>query len=75
MPTSSTKIRTPAVNANFCVSPSQDDEDLVTLSVKCPSTAHSYMLRVPPSMKSCHQAAAWIAGFDNPDDYKPLAET
>ncbi|GCE29137.1 hypothetical protein KDA_46210 [Dictyobacter alpinus] len=51
------------------------DEPLVHLSVKCPSTAHSYLLRVPPAMKSCRQAVAWIAGFDNPDDYRPLIET
>jgi hypothetical protein len=51
------------------------DEDLVVLSVSCPSTSRSYILRVPPTMKSCHQAAAWIAGFENPDDYQPLIET
>lgn len=51
------------------------DEDLVALSVKCPSTSRSYMLRVPPAMKRCQQAAAWIAGFENPDDYQPLMET
>lgn len=32
-------------------------------------------LRAPPTMASCHQAAAWVAGFDNPDDYRPLVET
>ncbi len=51
------------------------DEPLVCLSVRCPSTGRGYMLRVPPTMQSCHQAAAWTAGFDNPDDYRPLAET
>lgn len=51
------------------------DEPFVHLAVKCPSTAHSYLLRVPPTMQSCRQAVAWIAGFDNPDDYRPLAET
>lgn len=53
----------------------QGDEDLVCLAVYCPSTGRQYMLRVPPSMRTCHQAAAWIAGFDNPDEYQPLAET
>ena len=52
-----------------------DDEPLVCLAVQCPSTAHHYMLRVPPTTRSCHQAAAWLAGFDNPDDYQPLIET
>jgi hypothetical protein len=32
------------------------------------------LLRVPPTMRSCHQAAAWVAGFENPDDYQPLIE-
>ena len=52
-----------------------DDEPLVTLSCFCPSTGRQYFLRVPPHMQSCHQAAAWIAGFDNADDYQPLIET
>jgi hypothetical protein len=51
------------------------DEALVCLSVSCPSTGRRYALRVPPQMKSCHQAAAWTAGFTNPADYRPLIET
>jgi Leucine-rich repeat (LRR) protein len=51
------------------------DEPLVGLSVIDPSTGRQYILRVPPGMRTCHQAAAWIAGFDNPDDYHPLLET
>jgi hypothetical protein len=53
----------------------EGDEDLVCVSVRCPSTARHYLIRVPPTMKTCHQAVAWTAGFDNPDDYKPTAET
>jgi hypothetical protein len=52
-----------------------DDEPLVTLSCHCPSTARQYFLRVPPNTTSCHNAAAWIAGFDDPADYRPLQET
>ncbi|HTE17443.1 MAG TPA: hypothetical protein VK689_03555 [Armatimonadota bacterium] len=55
--------------------PIPDDEDLVCLSVLCPSTARRYLLRVPPQTRTCHQAAAWIAGFDNPNDYHPVEET
>lgn len=55
--------------------PMEGDEDLVCVSVVCPSTDRQYVLRVPPTVLTCHQAAAWVAGFDNPDDYKPLAET
>lgn len=53
----------------------QGDEDLVCLAVTCPSTGRRYMLRVPPSTRTCHQAAAWIAGFDRADDYRPMKET
>ncbi|HSH77893.1 MAG TPA: hypothetical protein VLA19_05095 [Herpetosiphonaceae bacterium] len=52
-----------------------NDEDLVCLAVYCPSTGRQYIIRVPPSMRTCRQAAAWIAGFDNVDDYQPIAET
>lgn len=53
----------------------QGDEPLVCLAVYCPSTARQYLLRVPPTIRSCHQAAAWIAGFDDPSLYKPIAES
>lgn len=52
-----------------------DDEPLVCLSVLCPSTARQYLIRVPPMTRTCRHAAAWIAGFDNPDDYQPIAES
>jgi hypothetical protein len=55
--------------------PLSDDEPLVTLHCFCPSTGRQYFLRVPPETASCHQAAAWIAGFDDPDQYQPLLET
>ncbi|HLZ60188.1 MAG TPA: hypothetical protein VKR06_24825 [Ktedonosporobacter sp.] len=55
--------------------PLTGDEPLVCLGVYCPSTGRQYLLRVPPTMCSCHQAAAWIAGFDDPDQYRPLDET
>jgi hypothetical protein len=57
------------------VIPLPDDEDLVTLSCHCPSTGNRYVIRVPPATKSCHAAAAWIAGFDDPNDYRPNKET
>ncbi len=52
-----------------------EDEPLVVLGCSCPSTARRYLLRVPPTMKTCHQAAAWIAGFDDATLYAPLMET
>lgn len=52
----------------------EDDEPLLLLKVICPSTGHLHVLRVPPYMDTCDQSAAWIAGFDNPDDYYPAIE-
>ena len=51
------------------------DEDFVCLAVICPSTDRQYLIRVPPTMTNCHQAAAWIAGFDIAEAYAPLVET
>ncbi len=51
------------------------DEDLVCVSVRCPSTGRQYVVRVPPTTKTCRQAVAWTAGFDSPDDYRPIVET
>jgi hypothetical protein len=53
----------------------QNDEPLVCVSVRCPSTGRHYLIRVPPTMKTCHQAVAWTAGFDNAEDYRPVVET
>ena len=53
----------------------QNDEPIVVVSLLCPSTGRHYLVRVPPTMKTCHQAVAWTAGFDNPDDYAPIEET
>ncbi len=52
-----------------------DDEPIVLVSVLCPSTSRQYLVRVPPATTTCHQAVAWTAGFDNPDDYAPVEET
>ena len=55
--------------------PLPDDEPLHVLRVNCPSTAHVYMLRVPPHVRTCRRAAAWLAGFEHERDYQPLIET
>jgi hypothetical protein len=52
-----------------------NDEPLVCVSVRCPSTGRQYMLRVPPTMTTCREAVAWTAGFDDPEDYAPVVET
>ncbi|HEX7380479.1 MAG TPA: hypothetical protein VF278_25420 [Pirellulales bacterium] len=43
--------------------------------VRCPSTGQQYVLRVPPNMRTCRQAIAWTAGFDDAEKYQPLLET
>ena len=55
--------------------PLPDDEPIHALRVRCPSTHHEYVLRVPPHIRTCRQAAAWLAGFDHEHDYRPLLET
>lgn len=45
-----------------------DDEDLVLLHVKDPSTTREYFLRVPPNMKTARQARAWTFGFE-PEEF------
>jgi hypothetical protein len=52
-----------------------EDEDVVCLEVRCPSTGRKYLLRVPPQIASCAQAAAWLAGFNSARRYRPLVET
>ena len=55
--------------------PFEDDEPLMVLKVICPSTRQLHLLRVPPDMETCHQATAWVAGFNNHDLYHPAIET
>jgi hypothetical protein len=50
-------------------------DTFVYLECRCPSTQRTYLLRAPPTTRTCRQAAAWIAGFENPDDYQPQLET
>ena len=51
-----------------------ESEPLVALQVRDPSTGRQYLLRVPPQITTCRRAAAWIAGFENPQDYEPVME-
>ncbi len=48
---------------------------MVCLECRCPPTQRVYLLRVPPRITTCAAAAAWIAGFDDPAEYRPLIET
>lgn len=51
------------------------DESVTALVVKCPSTQAIYVLRVPPTMRTCREAAAWTFGYDSAEVYSPAAET
>jgi hypothetical protein len=31
--------------------------------------------KVQPRTRTCRQAAAWMAGFDDPEKYRPVVET
>lgn len=53
----------------------EGDEDLVCVSVQCPSTGRHYVIRVPPAIQTCRHAAAWLAGFDSPDELELVQET
>lgn len=55
--------------------PIKGDEDLVCVSVICPSTDRNYILRVPPATRTCPEAVAWICGFDETAQYQPIMET
>jgi hypothetical protein len=48
--------------------------DVVFAYVKDASTTRKYLLRVPPHMKSLHEAIAWTFGMFG-RDYQPLRET
>jgi hypothetical protein len=52
-----------------------ENEDVVCLEVRCPSTGRKYLLRVPPQLSSCAQAAAWLAGFSSARLHRPIVET
>lgn len=55
--------------------PLENDEPIVLVSLICPSTGRQYLVRVPPDTKTCHEAVAWTAGFDDPAAYAPIQET
>lgn len=54
--------------------PLQEDENIVLLHVKDPSTTREYFLRVPPKMKTARQARAWTFGFEA-EDFELAKET
>lgn len=55
--------------------PFPSGEDVVCMEVRCPSTGNNYILRVPLDVRTCAEAAAWLAGYSDPANYRPLVET
>ena len=55
--------------------PMKNDEPIVAVKVRCPSTGQIYFLRVPPQIDRCDKAVAWSFGFNNVRDYHPAIET
>jgi len=51
----------------------RDEEAMVMVKVKDSTTHKSYLLRVPPEMRTCKQAIAWTFDLEE-DEYEPLKE-
>jgi len=51
-----------------------NDEPLVMVYVKDPSTNRYYFIRVPPNIRTVKEAVAWTFGIDE-TEYQPKAET
>ena len=51
-----------------------DDEPLQMLRVRCPSTARTYFLRVPPQMRTAMEARAWTFGM-TAKEFAPAVES
>jgi len=52
----------------------KNEEPIKLVRVKDSTTGRFYLLRVPQTAKTCHQAVAWTFGME-PDEYQPLKET
>ncbi|KUM38986.1 DUF6745 domain-containing protein [Arthrobacter sp. EpRS71] len=51
----------------------ENDEDIVLVHVKDPSTERQYFLRVPPATMTAREARAWTFGFEA-KDFEPVVE-
>lgn len=57
-----------------------EDEPLTMVKVinSTPEPDGSYrdfFIRVPPTVRTAHEACSWTFGYDNPEDYNPLVQT
>jgi hypothetical protein len=52
----------------------KDEEPITLVKVKDSTTGKVYLLRVPPSMRTCREAVAWTFGMAT-EEYEPEKET
>ena len=52
----------------------KDEEPINLVKVKDSTTGKYYLLRVPPSIRTCREAIAWTFGL-SAEDYEPLKES
>jgi hypothetical protein len=55
------------------LNPGWGDPCIKCVQVICPSTNKTYLLRVPPAIRTCHEAIAWTFNMDV-KDYAPAIE-
>ena len=58
----------------------EDDEDVYMLEMRNSTQEQdgswkTYVIRVPPSMRTAKQANAWSYGFENPEEYNPVLQS
>jgi hypothetical protein len=53
----------------------ENDEPVVAVEVRCPTTGKHSLLRVPPQTLRCSEAVAWTFGFSAPEAYCPAFES
>ena len=52
----------------------KSDEPWIGIRVQDASVDKKYILRVPPAMKTCHEAIAWTFGFNDSKNYIPIEQ-
>jgi hypothetical protein len=52
----------------------REEEPIMLVKVKDPSTGLIHLLRVPPTMRTCREAITWTFGMTG-EEYNPIVET
>jgi hypothetical protein len=66
----------PEMGTLWCIS-MEDDEDIFLLEMQNSTQEpdghyKTYVIRVPPNVRTAEEAMAWSYGFENPEEYKPV---